>query len=395
MDTKVGKAIADTWNKYYAMPPKPAEGGANGAYSAANPPTTFDNSVTLSTDTQVVPDTQSQNTGETGGAYGAAPTYEQWKAQGGASAGAYQSYLDSVKSADKELERQKNAAMTNYELARSNYGAEGEAMRSVGLTGGYSDYLDSKAYALAQGNIASAERTAAEAKRDAESDLYAKYDEKIQQLEKIKIDSLGYSPDDLYALSKSVGSTLSQAEYDTIVNDWLAYNEKKGNASAISEYSKLSGKENNENGSIANAAKNIDVSSADANSPTAIIDSLGSVAQSVKDTVIANVASKFVSDGKTRTYKRDGDFSGLNNFNKGQKFHFDFAAGTNMFGKDRIKTEYVDIDTTYEASSNMYKLLEQMANGADILVFNNALYVKGTAKNGETRWIKTDQKDVT
>lgn len=403
MGTDLGKNIVKAWDKLKEAYASPSETETGGVYSP------FINTQTPNSgDTFIGPPTPpTPSLIPTPGAaspVGGVPTYEQWKAQGGSSAGAYTSYQNSIKSADEQLERQKNAAMTNYELARSNYGAEAEALRSAGLTGGYSDYLDSKAYALAQGNIASAERKAADTKYQAERDLYAKYDEiaaeekaKTQQLEQIKIDSLGYSPDQLYALSKSVNGTISEDEYNTIVNDWITYNEKKGNTSAISEYGKLSGKDYSERESKANTVQgqNIDVSGADANSPTAIIDSLGSVAQSVKDTVIANVASKFVSDGKTKTYKHAGNFSGLNNFNKGQKFHFDFSAGTNMFGKDRIKTEYVDIDTTYEASSNMYKLLEQMANGANILVFNNALYVKGKAKNGETRWIKTDQKDVT
>jgi hypothetical protein len=403
MNSRVGKAVQDTWNKYYAMPlTNPVDGGA---YSAANPPTTETPPPSIETPPPTTespaPSTETPPPStESPAPSSGVPTYEEWLANGGKTNSAYTNYQNSVKEADKRLAESRNAAMTNYALARSNYGAEAEAMRSSGLTGGYSDYLDSKAYALAQGDIASAERTAAETKRDAERDLYTKYDEiaaeeksKAQELEKIKIDSLGYSPDELYALSKSVNGTISEDEYNTIVNDWITYNEKKGNTSAISEYGKLSGNDYSERESKANTVQgqNIDVSGADVNNPVAL---LTGIPEDSKSEVVSKLASKYVSDGnamrKTSTDTSDKNktkIHGVTNFNEGQNI--------TLWNNDN--KAYTEIKETYTMSSDMGKLLNQIEGNSDskaaIVILGGVVYVRSNTKSGGAyRWIKTGIK---
>ena len=407
METDAGKAVQNTWNKYFAVPPKSAEGGAYGAYSAANPPTFSssvnpnDNAVTPSTEGEVLPSGAVTPSTDSAALPGAVPTYEQWKAQGGASAGAYQSYLNSVKSAEEELERQKNAARTNYELARSTYGAEGEALRSAGLTGGYSDYLDSKAYALSQSNIASAERTAAEAKRAAESELYAKYEGLDNKYKAISEGLYDMDATELYALRNS--ADITGEEYKALVSDWVDYQSKKGNTDVLEEYKKLSGDEAafktgntslddkiNEAQGVADndVIDKIDISTAPASDPVSF---LSNIPVAKKDEVAVKMAERFLNNGdavkKTYVGNNDKKKTRVNHVSE-----FDEGEWITLWTNNH--KAYTSIKEVYDKGSDMERILNAIEgnanNSAAIVILNGVVYARTNTKNGTAwKWVKT------
>lgn len=129
------------------------------------------------------------------GTNGAPKTYDQFVSEGGAGAEsiAYQNWLNSYNAAEAERKRATNAATAMYDKSRQTYGAMAEQLRASGMQGaGYSDYLDSKAYATMGSQIASANVTSEAAKRQAEATAvgeYAKIDEQNRLEEKAKTDA--------------------------------------------------------------------------------------------------------------------------------------------------------------------------------------------------------------
>lgn len=129
------------------------------------------------------------------GTNGAPKTYNQFVSEGGAGAEsiAYQNWLNSYNAAEAERKRATNAATAMYDKSRQTYGAMAEQLRASGMQGaGYSDYLDSKAYATMGSNIAAANATSEAAKRQAEATAigeYAKIAEQNRLEEKAKTDA--------------------------------------------------------------------------------------------------------------------------------------------------------------------------------------------------------------
>ncbi len=77
-------------------------------------------------------------------------------------------YESNVKDIEEDQRKAKDQAATAYDHNQSSYGAKAERIAQMGLTGsGYSDYLDSQAYAQYQGSVASADSDAANLKQDA------------------------------------------------------------------------------------------------------------------------------------------------------------------------------------------------------------------------------------
>jgi len=109
------------------------------------------------------------------------PTYEEMEAEirdkGKENAeNLYNSTVEEIdrglasKNQDIEADRVRaiDSARTDYDHNQSSYGAKAERIAQMGLTGsGYSDYLDSQAYAQYQGGVASANSDANKASRDA------------------------------------------------------------------------------------------------------------------------------------------------------------------------------------------------------------------------------------
>lgn len=129
------------------------------------------------------------------GTNGAPKTYNQFVSEGGAGAEsiAYQNWLNSYNAAEAERKRATQAATAMYDKSRQTYGAMAEQLRASGMQGaGYSDYLDSKAYATMGSNIAAANATSEAAKRQAEATAigeYAKIAEQNRLEEKAKTDA--------------------------------------------------------------------------------------------------------------------------------------------------------------------------------------------------------------
>ena len=101
----------------------------------------------------------------------------------------YEEYLNSQKqtaidNAATARDRQINAAQVGYNQARSVYGSQAAALSGMGLQGsGYSQYLDSQAYAQKNAAIANAYKTEANAVNAAESDYNKAYQNYLQQQE--------------------------------------------------------------------------------------------------------------------------------------------------------------------------------------------------------------------
>jgi hypothetical protein len=101
----------------------------------------------------------------------------------------YEEYLNSQKqtainNAATARDRQINAAQVGYNQARSVYGSQAAALSGMGLQGsGYSQYLDSQAYAQKNAAIANAYKTEANAVNAAESAYNNAYQGYLQQQE--------------------------------------------------------------------------------------------------------------------------------------------------------------------------------------------------------------------
>jgi hypothetical protein len=101
----------------------------------------------------------------------------------------YEEYLNSQKqtainNAATARDRQINAAQVGYNQARSVYGSQAAALSGMGLQGsGYSQYLDSQAYAQKNAALANAYKTEANAVNAAESAYNNAYQGYLQQQE--------------------------------------------------------------------------------------------------------------------------------------------------------------------------------------------------------------------
>lgn len=152
------------------------------------------------------------------GTNGAPKTYDQFVSEGGAGAEsiAYQNWLNSYNAAEAERKRATNAATAMYDKSRQTYGAMAEQLRASGMQGaGYSDYLDSKAYATMGSQIASANATSEASKRQAEATAigeYAKIAEQNRLEEKAKADEIFNQ----YLKDKSNVSTLTKEYIDSL-----------------------------------------------------------------------------------------------------------------------------------------------------------------------------------
>ena len=125
--------------------------------------------------------------------------------------------------ADAEIERKRATveAQNAYDHSKSTYGSQAAALSSMGLTGsGYSDYLDSEAYAQMRGDMNAANRTkqqaiiaAESAKSNADSNYDAMYVDYLNQRETNNINTFnnmysnlgGYTGADIDTIGKANG----------------------------------------------------------------------------------------------------------------------------------------------------------------------------------------------
>ena len=88
-----------------------------------------------------------------------------------------------IQAAEAERQRAVVDANAAYEQNKATYGANAEALRRQGMTGsGYSDYIDSQAYATSRGEVQQANVLAAQAKEKANT-TYAENMIKLQEKE--------------------------------------------------------------------------------------------------------------------------------------------------------------------------------------------------------------------
>lgn len=344
---------------------------------------------------------------------GYVPTYDQWlndKNNGGQGGAAYLNYINAQNNINAELDRQKTAAMTNYQLARSTYGAEGEAMRSAGLTGGHSDYLDSKAYASAMSNIASAEKTAADNKVKAEQELYKAYENinntTTNTINKINSELSTYTADDLFGTVYN-NSTLSQNDKDTIVQNWRKQQAVDGNFEALTKFNKLTGVSGEDTDieqvktaatdkTITDFFTNYTATTPIASDAAAVIDAYSSsndFKSGNMDTFIKNLAKKYEDEGSGKAYETVRIYGlGTDLDDIGEYFNFRYKTGEkDDEGKDKEEWYRTEIVETYAPGSNMYKLLAAMAGDKKLVKIGEKVYVYANS-GGKERWILTDEK---
>lgn len=363
--------------------------GGAGIYSAAMPKAESDLKISLA----------SEETPTANGVYGAAvgsttptptssvPTYTEWLANGKVSAtdNAYTNYINQQKQIEENLAAQKRAAQTAYDTARAVYGAQGEAMRAKGLSGaGYSDYLDSKAYAQSQGRVATAEQSALDAKRAAEENLYAKYEERANTVKSLKDNVYTATADELYALKNRVGSDITQAEYDELITEWKDYNAKKGNTSAIESYGKLTGEDTK------GAVTEINISTARNNlgnanvaDPTRLLSGITNLND--KRAFAPELAKHYLDKGEAKVLASSGNTvssigTDIDDINENIRIQI-----------PGMKKKTAEIKATYQTNSDIGILLDSLSGGKDgsVVVLGGNVYVKAT-KKGQTRWILTD-----
>ena len=139
----------------------------------------------------------------------------------------YEEYLNSQKqtaidNAAAARNRQINAAQVGYDQARATYGSQAAALSGMGLQGsGYSQYLDSQAYAQKNAAIANAYRTEADTVKAAENSYNNAYQNYLQTQEQnrgsvvsgILKDIGNYSLDDISYLSNLYGLTQGDTDY--------------------------------------------------------------------------------------------------------------------------------------------------------------------------------------
>jgi hypothetical protein len=90
-----------------------------------------------------------------------------------------QKYSNALKEAEKYRERAAADAQASYLQNMSTYGVNAETMAKMGLTGGgYSDYLNSKAYAQQRADMQAAEKNALAMEKQAKSEIDIYLDEK-------------------------------------------------------------------------------------------------------------------------------------------------------------------------------------------------------------------------
>jgi hypothetical protein len=150
--------------------------------------------------------------------------------------------------ADVERERSIVDASSSYEQNKSTYGANAEAMAGMGLTeSGYSDYINSQAYAQKRAETQKANAQAAAVKRDADYTYYTygtgdnigyiknavasgaiTEEQGKAQIENIQknnynsyAENISYGYADTYAIDKAYSNgEISQAQYDDLKAKW-------------------------------------------------------------------------------------------------------------------------------------------------------------------------------
>ena len=149
----------------------------------------------------------------------------------------YEEYLNSQKqtaidNAAAARNRQINAAQVGYDQARATYGSQAAALSGMGLQGsGYSQYLDSQAYAQKNAAIANAYKTEAKAVDTAESAYNDAYQLYLQQQEQNRATAFadmvknidGYSLGDIKYIGDQYKLTDDQIKY--LANNALGRNQ--------------------------------------------------------------------------------------------------------------------------------------------------------------------------
>lgn len=166
--------------------------------------------------------------------------------------------MEAEQRADIERERNIVDARSSYEQNKASYGTNAEAMGSMGLSGsGYSDYLDSKAYAQQRADIQAAKAQADSSKRDAryiedqaklqaDKDYYTNIVDEASDARKDYLDLLSGANSGAYTAAQieqlAVDYGLSDAQKQSLVNAANEYTTKK-QAEFDAELYSLSGSE--------------------------------------------------------------------------------------------------------------------------------------------------------
>ncbi len=131
-------------------------------------------------------------------------------------------------SADAERERSIADARSYYEQNKATYGANAEAMADMGLTGsGYSDYINSQAYAQQREEIQRANAQATSAKRDADYEYASNAMNAYKEFLSFANDGI-YTPEQLRQLAKEYG--LSEEQTNSLVVAAENYTKKEQDA---------------------------------------------------------------------------------------------------------------------------------------------------------------------
>ena len=147
--------------------------------------------------------------------------------------------MEAEQRADIERERNIVDARSSYEQNKASYGTNAEAMGSMGLSGsGYSDYLDSKAYAQQRADIQAAKAQADSSKRDAR---YIEDQAKLQAdkdyYKNIVDEASDARKDYLDLLSGANSGAYTAAQIEQLAADYgLSYEQKQSLINAANEY---------------------------------------------------------------------------------------------------------------------------------------------------------------
>lgn len=119
---------------------------------------------------------------------------------------------DSIAQAETTRQRAIVDAESAYQKSKSTYGANAEALASMGLTGsGYGEYLDGKAYAQMRSDVQAAKATAEQTKRDIENNYYQRLME-LQEYEENKKNSAAGTFAEILAGASSGAYTSEQID---------------------------------------------------------------------------------------------------------------------------------------------------------------------------------------
>ncbi|MBQ7384774.1 MAG: hypothetical protein IJV72_08310 [Clostridia bacterium] len=159
-------------------------------------------------------------------------------------------------------------ASSAYEQNKSTYGANAEALASMGLTGGgYSDYLNAQAYAAQRGEVQAVNADAEAAKRAAR---YAEDEKKLEAdatyAENVANAESKYA-DTVYAINTTYNENLTKANQDKAAADYAANSANRdAKYEADQTYAgNIYAADSSYNASVADANKEADERIADAN----------------------------------------------------------------------------------------------------------------------------------